>query len=326
MLDEDDNQDVLEPIESSQKKDLFRNLEFEHTKRLREVRQKPQQTLKVSKDIYNTLHTMGQFLTKMDMPQGANIPIKKSMTSAKAQKLEQIASSIRVQEIELPPTVTQEERMSVLSISKADEIKEMNQPIKLPIVEKEKVLIEQVENLGDTKKINLAKLEAMAIELEYSRPEVQQEQMEQQIQVSQQEERINLEDEVQDFFSVNDEGIPKSYEEIELEKEERLDGISVWENDIEAQIEFSYKQVTQGILQDQDIVMSIEDGLRMKPTEGEGEPNSLSNESEMRRTLDQNSIDNIVSSFFESKQPQYAFSRELKKHIEKQITAIRNYK
>lgn len=326
MLDEDDNQDLLETMGSSQEKDLFRNLEFEHTKRLREVRQKPQQTLKVSKDIYNTLHTMGQFLTKMDMPQGANIPIKKSMTSAKAQKLEQIASSIRVQEIELPPTATQEERMSALCISKADEIKEINQPINLPTGEKEQVLIEQVGSFGDTKRIDTVKLEAMAIELEYGHQEVQREPMEQEIQVLQEEETINSDGEVQSAFSVDDEGVSESYWQVESEQIEPLDEISGWDNDIEAQIESSYKQISQGTVQDQDVVMSIEEGLRIRSTEEELYLNSLGSESEMRHTLDQNSIDNIVSSFFGSKQPQYAFSRELKKHIEKQITAIRNYK
>lgn len=326
MLDEDDDQDVLEPIESSQKKDLFRNLEFEHTKRLREVREKPQPILKVNKDIYNTLHTMGQFLTKMEMPQGANIPIKKSMPSAKAQKLEQIASSIKVQEIELPPITTQEERMSVLSISKADEIKEVNQPINLPTGDKEQVHIEQVGNLGDTKRIDMVKLEAMAIELEYSGQEVQREPMEQEIQVLQEEETINSDGEVQGLFSVNDEGISEPYGQVEVEQIEPLDEISRWDNDIEAQIESSYKQISQGTVQDQDAVMSIEEGLRIRSTEEELYLNSLSSESEMRHTLDQNSIDNIVSSFFGSKQSQYAFSKELKKHIEKQITAIRNYK
>ena len=326
MLDEDDDQNVLEPTENSQKKDLFRNLEFEHTKRLREVREKPQPILKVNKEIYNTLHTMGQFLTKMEMPQGANIPIKKSMPSAKTQKLEQIASSIKVQEIELPPITTQEERMSVLSISKADEIKEVNQPINLPTGDKEQVYIEQVGNLGDTKRIDTVKLEAMAIELEYSGQEVQREPMEQEIQVLQEEETINSDGEVQDLFSVNDEGISEPYGQVEVEQIEPLDEISRWDNDMEAQIVSSYKQISQGTVQDQDAVMSIEEGLRIRSTEEELYLNSLSSESEMRHTLDQNSIDNIVSSFFGSKQPQYAFSKELKKHIEKQITAIRNYK
>lgn len=229
MLDEDDSENRLEPVESSQKKDLFRNLEFEHTNRLREADQKPQQTLKLDKDIYNTLHTMGQFLTKINVPQGANIPIKKSMASAKAQKLEQTP-------------------------------------------------IGQLGDLGDTKRMNMVKLEAMAIELEYSSQKVRQGQMEQEIAVVQEEGKINSGDEVHSISDVNEEGMTESCEQIGLEKVKYLD------------------------------------------------KNILSNESEMRNTLNQNNIDHIVSSFFESKEPQYHASKELKKHIEKQISAIRNYK
>ena len=132
-------------------KGLFNNLEFEHTRRLRDVckknQQKPQQALKVSNDIYNTLHTMGQFLTKME-PQPVSAPIKKSMNLAKSQKLEQIASSIRVQELELSTQISKQKHFNSLSISEVDQIKEINKAVNIGSVERNQVDIEFIQIEG----------------------------------------------------------------------------------------------------------------------------------------------------------------------------------
>ena len=90
MLDSDDEEEffIQEPIKE-QKKDLFADMEFPHSKKIRE---KKETKVKMSKDIYSTLQNMGQFLVKSEE---ADI--------AKAQKLAQIGMTLKVEDIELPP-------------------------------------------------------------------------------------------------------------------------------------------------------------------------------------------------------------------------------
>lgn len=250
MLDEGADEYVVESVRNSEQKDLFKDFEFEHTKRFKEVhkktQQKPQPTLKVNKDISYTLHTMGQFLTKKDSQIGS-MPTKKSMNSVKVQKLEQIASSIKVQEIESPFAITKENHLDTLGISKADQIKEVNEPINIQSVQSRQGDVEpiQIEAFSDTRRIDWNELQEMAVSLDY---------------------------------------------------------------------------------RSQEAVLPMEECLKMRTMEVEENFNMLMHQSERESILDQNNIDNILASFFKPKEPQYAFSRELKKHIEKHIRAINDYK
>lgn len=250
MLDEGEDEYAVGPIRNSEQEDLFKEFEFEHTKRFREIhkktQQKPQPTLEISKDISYTLHTMGQFLTKKDF-QIASIPTKKSMKLVKVQKLEQNASSINVQEIELPLAITKENHLDTLGISKADQIKEVNEPINIQSVESRKGDGEpiQIEAFSDTRRIDRNELQEMAASLDY---------------------------------------------------------------------------------RSQEAVLPMEECLKMSTIEGEENFNMLMHRSENNSILDQNNIDNILASFFKPKAHPYTFSRELKKHIEKHIRAINDYK
>lgn len=299
MLEDEENEYVADSKREDETGDLFKNFRFEHTKRFGEVRektqQKPEETLKMNKDIYNTLHTMGQFLTKIE-PQISNVPVKKSMNSAKAQRLEQIVSSIKVQKIELPPVTTKENPLKSLYISKADQIKEINETVNIPSIDRTKIKMESTqreskETFSDTRRIDTAELEELAIHLDYRRQEVEDRQMVEAL----------------------------SEEEVKLEEALKR------ERDIEAQIESAYKQARQMAVSNNEEIISIEECLKIKP-EIEDHLNKLLDKSEGESILDQDNIDKILSSFFKSKGIEYTFSKELKKHIEKHITAIKNYK
>lgn len=307
MLDDEENDYAVESVGKNETKDLFNNLEFEHTKRLREIRkktqQRPQQALKVSKDIYNTLHTMGQFLTKME-PQVPNTPAKKNMNAAKVQKLEQIASSIKVQEIEIPPVINREDRLNSLHISKADQIKEINEAVHIHSADRDQMEMEATQRevrevFSDTRRIDAAELQEMAINLDYRSQEVENEQMAEQLSEGQ--------------------------DGLDEEAKVKLDEALKRERDIEAQIESSYKQVSEMAISNNEAALSMEECLKIRPIDTDNYLNTLANELEERSALDQDNIDNILASFFQPKEPQYAFSRELKKHIERQIIAIKNY-
>lgn len=288
MLEDEENEDVG---------DLFKNDGLEHTKKFEEVcektQQKPEETLKMNKDIYNTLHTMGKILTKIE-PQISNVPIKKSMNLAKAQKLEQIASSIKVQKIELPPITSKENALKSLYISKADQIKEVNEMVNIPLIDRNQIKVESIqresrEALSDTRRIDTAELEELAINLDYRRQEVEDKQM---------------------IETLNE-------EQAKLEKALKN------ERDIEAQIESIYKEASQIVVLNNEEMM--EECLRIRPIEIEEPLNKLLNKSERDSLVEQENIDRILSSFFKPKEEEYAVSRELKEHIEKHITAIKNY-
>lgn len=289
MLDEDEYEHTIEPIINSKPRDLFNNLEFEHTRRLRDIHkkeeQRPQQLLKVSKEVYNTLHTMGKFLTKIE-PQVSNVPTKKSMNLAKAQKLEQIASSIKVQEIELPPILNKQSDSTSLNISNTEQnTNEIEERVNLSSIESDEVAREytQVKDRREEShpiRTNTDELETTDVHSHHPNQEVYRE---------------------------TDETIGRG-------------------NEIEEQIESSYKEVSQMAVLSNELVNSMEDKQKINPIKAEKTIDEFLNSSEESSGLDQNNIDHIVASFFKSNEPQYAFSKELKKHIDKHIMAIKNYK
>ncbi len=91
MLDSDDDEEfsLQNSEENNIKKDMFFDMEFPHSKKIRE---KKETKVKMSKDIYSTLQNMGQFLVKSEE---ADI--------ARAQKLAQIGLTLKVEDMELPP-------------------------------------------------------------------------------------------------------------------------------------------------------------------------------------------------------------------------------
>lgn len=297
MLEDEENEDVGDSKRKDETGDLFKNYGFEHTKRFGKIRekmqQKPEETLKMNKDIYNTLHTMGKILTKIE-PQISNVPIKKSMNLVKAQKLEQIASSIKVQKIELPPVTSKENALKSLYISKADQIKEINETVSIPLIDRNQIKMESIqresrEAFSDTRRIDAAELEELAINLDYRRQEVEDKQM----------------------------------IETLSEEQAKLEEVLKNEGDIEAQIESIYKEASQmAVLNNEEM---MEECLKIRPIEIEEPLNRLLNKSERNSLLEQENIDRILSSFFKPKEQEYAVSRELKEHIEKHITAIKNY-
>lgn len=289
MLEDEEHEDVG---------DLFKNKGIEHTKRFAEVseetQQKLEETLKMNKDIYNTLHTMGKFLTKIE-PQISNVPSKKSMNLTKAQKLEEIASSIKVQKIELPPVTGKENALNALYISKADQIKGVRETVNIPSIDRNQMKMESIqrqlrETFSDTRKIDTTKLEELAITLDYRRQQVK------------------------------DQQIIKPLSEEQEKVEEALKN----ERDIETQIESIYKEASQmAVLNNEEIMKQC---LKIKAIEIEEPLNRIFNRSERDSLVEQENIDKIVSSFFKPTEQEYTAARELKEHIERHITAIKNYK
>ncbi len=81
MLDENEEDEYS-------KKELFSEIEFPHSKRIRD---RKEIKTKVSKEIYSTLQNMGQFLSKNE-----------ETDKTKTQKLDQIGSSLKVEDLKIP--------------------------------------------------------------------------------------------------------------------------------------------------------------------------------------------------------------------------------
>ncbi len=109
MLDEEDEQIELgEESKSHLKKELFPDFElrFPHTKRLKQNKLSSHllggSKFKIGKDLTETLQNMGQILNKGNSDD-ANLPNpNKGMNALKVQKLEEIAGTLKVEEVKLP--------------------------------------------------------------------------------------------------------------------------------------------------------------------------------------------------------------------------------
>ena len=228
----------------------------------------PQQTLKINKDIYNTLHTMGQFLTTKEH-QGNNRSVKKSIKVVKGQKLGKISEISKAQEVEVSTS---------LPISEADQIKQINEVIYIPSKEKQEVeekvgLKEAQETLGDTRRIDAAQLEQMAIHLEYRRAN-------------------------------------KALDE---------------NTEIEEQISSAYEQASQFMMACDEVAISIEKPHNIEAIDVENQNHSSGPNIEEIGVLNQNDIDEILSTFFKPMESKNAFCKQLKNHIDRHIMAIKNY-
>lgn len=294
----DDEEDELEwgsTPHTTPKKDLFADLELPHTKRMKETRSKQVRTkegkLKVTQDIYNTLHTMGQFLTKTEEPEEVEpktlLP-KKVMNAAKVQKLEQIASTLKIQEIELPPRAQiKENTEEVVGINEKTPFKS------IPIEQHQEEITGIVPGQS-----TIAKDEGI---------HTLQEEMITEIKALLDEEKeLERYEEVKSQLVT--ESIPSSVQkavDIPINKEHKEEIISITEV---SAIEKEVQEVYYGgnYLQ--------EDKLLIEPEK-----------EDPHKELKQKQIDEILGTLFGDITSKYGYEKELKRHIDKQIAMIKNY-
>ena len=290
MLDDEEHMCVVDSVEKKESKDLVLSLDVDRSERVNKSGKASQQTLKINKDIYNTLHTMGQFLTNKEqhMP---NKSVKKSIKIVKGQKLDKMASSLKVIDIPTSSVVGKEELFTSMPISEADQIKKINETVNMSHVETKQLepsVVEKEESLSDTIRIDTAQLEEMAINLEYRRSEV-------------------------DKQCVKEKSAPA---------QENINKGLYGNQEVEAQIESAYKEANEFIMTYQEAAVTEENIDRI---DLEDCTYPLAHPLEQGNTLNQGYIDSILATFFKPVEPQNVFSRALKKHIENQITIIKNY-
>lgn len=301
MLDDEEQTYIVDSREKKESKGLGRDFEQGRIEKVKKVskttQQGPQQTLKINKDIYNTLHTMGQFLTNKEN-QGPNRSVKKSIKVVKGQKSEQITQALKLQEVEKFCVTIKEDFSTSLPISEADQIKKMNEVINIPSVEKnqtekERILKETREILSDTRRIDIAQLEEMAIHLEYRKP-----------------------------------GVEKKYTEKKIIKSQQPAKKVLTENkEIEDQIACAYQQANQFMMAYDEVAVSTKEygNINIKEIELENYYDISRDHLVQASILNQENIDSILATFFKSEEPQDSFNKELKNHIEKHIMGIKNY-
>ena len=332
MLDDDDDEVFIAPNKSAQRKMASKideqNL-FEHTKRLRDIKDNKQARVKVSQEIYSTLHTMGQYLTKNDDKEVNSLPAKKPMNAAKAQLIEQLASSVKVQDMTLPPMPSKEERLLNTRITRADEIVEKTVDISLD-GRNYKRLQENEENGELQEERKWYKLEKEAERQDNAIDEIEKNSEEIDRPDTSRDSEYNVEERLEDNL-VNEEK-PDLHDEIEektfdLESEESTPGeIASTENtliydqnysdEMERAVEQSYEEIAK---QSKEKV-NIRECLPEEEEEAET----------IREFVDQKhrqqNIDALVGSFFNGRVPQYSFTKDLKRHIDKHINSIKERK
>ena len=298
MLDDEEDDGVLKNSrETSSKRELFADLEFPHTKRLKEDRMKPSRTkeskLKVTQDIYNTLHTMGQFLAKADEGEVESTKVvqpKRNINTAKAQKLEQIASTLKIQELELPPrednkdaisTVLEVEGVPFESLSDERLKEEITQdlPKQVQVNEEDRAATWTLKN-----EMNAEISEMLAEEREldnYSEVVVQ----------ARSKEQLKASSELEETF----EQVAAEQETIILAEPQSEENakISAIEKEIE---QVYYGDKSSNEIENFKIEVKAED------------PN---------KELKQGHIDEIIRDFFGNITPKYPFENELKRHIDR---------
>lgn len=294
MLDDDDDEiELRNSLQTTPKKDLFVDLEFPHTKRIRENRTKSvrakEPKLKVTQDIYNTLHTMGQFLTKTDEGEAEEVkqvPPRKPINAAKAQKLEQIASTLKIQEIELPPRTINRDQ-----VIEAVENKE-GIPFESIPIDKQK---EEITGILPNREVIANKDQETINTLQEEITAEINELLAEEKELEGYQEAIT---EVLVENVLNEEELANS-----KEVEARAKPMTVV-----SAIEKEVQQVYYGANHLEDNKVFLE--------QKEEDPN---------KDLKQSHIDEVLKTFFGNVTPRYTYAKELKRHIDKQIAAIENY-
>ena len=332
LEDEEDELELRNSILRSSKKDLFVDVEFPHSKRLKDNTLKTSRAkepkLKVTQDIRSTLHTMGQFLAKSDegeMDPVKVVPPRRSINTAKAQKLEQIASTLKIQEVELPPRVIEKEEVveKVSELSKRDETpfeslsgERLKEKITVGIPNQEQLseeVLEAREVLRDEINTEISELLAEEKELEVCSQTNIQEEQEQQINKSVQIEETKHEEIKQEEIK------QQQIEQEEIRQEEIIEDIK--------------KETLEEVLDKNDMKLSVIEAKigQVYPSESnlvDVEKKNIVEEKivdENAKELKQKDIDQIIKGFFGKSIRQYPFAKELKKHIDKQISSIENY-
>lgn len=328
MLDDDDDDD--DSFSASKQKNLDDDsheqidteLLFPHTKRRRDSRVSNSPKVKVSSDIYNTLHVMGQLLTKNDDTTNS-LPVKKPVNAAKVQMIEQLASNVKVQDMTLPPMPSKEERLLNVSITSADEIRETGVDISL-FSGGEKNEEIRAENRNWYKLEKEADLQdAMYDEKgEAVRETVQP------IETSSEKEAIDHsyveafnrlnENVVLDHQLVNEisEQQLEQQQEHTLYEEKAQEADERYSAEMEKTIKESYDSVSTHHIEGKKEIEAVADNR----TNG----NDVEEFQDSKQC--QKDVDRIVESFFDSRVPQYSFTRDLKRHIEKHIRALKEEK
>ena len=291
MLDDDDDEIEQLNTPKTNPKDVLDQFEFEHTKRLRDKKKNVQPKIKVSKEIYSTLHTMGQYLTKAEEEQkvseNKNLGVKKNVNDAKTQMLEQVASTIKVQEVSLPPVVKRQQPSKDMEITRADDLTATGKDVAIFIDKKQDqktIQPDEVQSLV-TKENQAIKGEPILMNIE---PIISEEEM----------------------AALLQEDLPEENGEADHISEEASDNIMP--DDVK--LKDSLESESQDWLQE-----NIQDEMHQEEWCAENMEDALNHRTQ------QSKIDNLLSHFFDSHKPQYGFQKELKQHIEEKIRAIREY-
>lgn len=315
----DDEEDTVPVVQAESKKELLDQLEFEHTKRLRK-KSLTQPKLKVSREVYHTLHTMGQFLTGQDEKSTMAEP-KKTIISAKEQRLQKIASSIQVQE-EIPPMPLKKplplHDEEILSAQSENVVKSHHQAQAEGL--RDYMLQKQADSLKKDLKEegqDLSLLQALKADdtpIYESRQEV-----------SQMDKTYDSRQEA----SLMHEAYENKHETSHIDKVyERNQQVNQADKvyDIEQEDTTSLETLDEEQVHDE-IERETEDVLPLEMYKPLSRDNVLG-KTDGERSLEQENIDLILESFFRGKQSRIVLDSEvraLKKHIQKQIEAIQSY-
>lgn len=286
MLDDEDV--TIQVEQEDEKKDLLSDLEFEHTRRIRQKATLMQPKLKVSRDVYNTLHTMGQFLTRQDEAYTMT-DTKKNIISAKEQRLQKIASSIKVQTEEILPPLPKEGFN--LYHSKEDEIKTLDNA---NISKQDKDMSKELSVEGE----DLTLLQA----LEADETSVYEKSQSNITEDEANEEMNQYQDKQMNLLKIDEVILhEEGWKQEEVQEESLQDTLARKENNNVLPLEM------------------------YKPLPKYNSLDSVNDE----QILEQQSIDSLLETFFgenQSNSSSYIDIKELKKHIEKQIRRIQSCK
>ncbi len=356
MLEEDD-EDLMSINTRSQleSKKALLDVEFPHSKRLKQTLTK-EPKLKVTQDIYNTLHTMGQLLVKADEPETPAVNkstiTKKVITSAKAQKLEQIASSLKIKNVEFPPK--DEEVSNTLGQGKNNSWQE--QTILIPFsVEEENQQDERtssellMQNVPEKFEEERGQFDTQIIQLVPEEEDTTEKNivaMEQSknyaVNVMNQEEKFMtsilsidslMDSEQQKDAKLQDSDLSHSEKNVYPEANtEQISSLTHQEKSIdqEASIErisdLTHHEKSKYLEENiQQIANMSQEKNTYKAQDILKEINFSNTQLDSDNELAQIKIDEIVNDYFKDVSSNYMYAKELKRHINKQIEAIRNY-
>ena len=285
MLDSDDDDVILQSSEKNEdKRELFSDIEFQHTRKIRDRRDS--KTIR-PQDIYSTLQSMGQFLVKSEE---ADI--------AKAQKLAKIGSTLKIEDMELPPR--KEEKV----VNKNDALA-TNQP--------PEIQTEQDNNLEYVQRENKEKIK----DIKSNTKDV----------VAEQKESVTPNNEIVELSDQNADRLEINKEEDLLQKtngtsyKDSYETINAVKNDND-----NNKNIAHVNSEDKDDTKSRNVISKVVSSESSDKVNILEDIPEdMDTELQQNQIDKILNLHFGRIRANYPDAKMFKSYIDEQIAKIENY-